>query len=61
MARFMETTVVELFTGWRMPHTWPAALVLTLALALPIVSAIAAWFPARQAARVKVTEAIEYE
>ncbi len=61
MARFMETTVIELFTGWRMPHTWPAALVLTLTVALPVVSALAAWFPARQAARVKVTEAIEYE
>jgi putative ABC transport system permease protein len=61
MARFMETTVIEQFTGWRMPHTWPAALVLTLTVALPVVSALAAWFPARQAARVKVTEAIEYE
>jgi putative ABC transport system permease protein len=61
MARFMETRVAEVFTGWRMPHTWPAALVLALAVALPVVSAVAAWLPARRAARLKVTEAIEYE
>ncbi len=61
MARFMETRVVEVVTGWRMPHTWPAALVLGLAVALPVVSALAAWLPARRAARLKVTEAIGYE
>jgi putative ABC transport system permease protein len=32
-----------------------------LAIALPLVSALAAFVPARQAARTKVTEAIEYE
>jgi putative ABC transport system permease protein len=53
--------VAELFAGWVMPHTYPLALLVGLVVGLPIVSALAAWVPARQAARVKVTEAIEYE
>jgi putative ABC transport system permease protein len=61
IARFMESTVAELFAGWVMPHTYPLALLVGLVVGLPIVSALAAWVPARQAARVKVTEAIEYE
>jgi putative ABC transport system permease protein len=61
VARFMEGTVAEVFAGWRMPHAWPAVLFLQLLVALPIVSSFAAWLPARQAARIKVTEAIEYE
>jgi putative ABC transport system permease protein len=61
LAYFMETTVAEYFAGWRMPHRYPWAILGQLLVALPIVSGLAAWVPARQAARVKVTEAIEYE
>lgn len=59
--RFMETTVAEVFTGWSMPSTWKLTVLFQLLVALPIVSAIAAWVPARAAAETKVTEAIEYE
>ena len=58
---FMETTIAAVFTGWRMPHATPWAILAELAVALPVVSALAAFVPARQAAGVKVTEAIEYE
>ena len=44
-----------------MPHTTPWGMLVELAIALPLVSAVAAFVPARQAAGVKVTEAIEYE
>lgn len=61
LARFMETSVAETFAGWRMPHRYPWELLGQLLVALPAVSALAAWVPARQAVRTKVTEAIEYE
>lgn len=61
IARFLETTVAVVFAGWRMPHITPWGILAELAIALPLVSAVAAFVPARQAARVKVTEAIEYE
>jgi putative ABC transport system permease protein len=61
LARFMETSVAETFAGWRMPHQYPFGLLGQLLIALPVVSAFAAWVPARQAVRTKVTEAIEYE
>jgi putative ABC transport system permease protein len=61
IALFMERTIATVFAGWRMPHTTPWGMLAELAVALPVVSAIAAFVPARQAASVKVTEAIEYE
>lgn len=61
VAVFMQGTVAEVFAGWRMPNRYPWELLLTLVVALPVVSTVAAWVPARQAARVKVTEAITYE
>ncbi len=61
IALFMERTIAATFAGWLMPHTTPWGMLLELAVALPVVSAIAAFVPARQAAGVKVTEAIEYE
>jgi len=60
-ATFMEGPVARAFTGWSMPHRYPWDVLSQLLVALPLVSALAAWLPARQAARVKVTEAIEYE
>lgn len=60
-ASFMEGPVAVAFTGWSMPHNYPWDTLGQLLFALPLVSALAAWIPARQAAKVKVTEAIEYE
>ncbi|WP_243688427.1 ABC transporter permease, partial [Geotalea toluenoxydans] len=60
-ASFMEGAVARFFTGWSMPHLYPWDILIQLFVALPFVSAVAAWVPARQAARLKITEAIEYE
>lgn len=60
-AAFMEGAIAEFFTGWRMPHHYPWEILGQLLVALPLVSAFAAWIPARQAGRMKITEAIEYE
>jgi len=61
ISRFMGVTVAEVFAGWRMVWQTPWATIVQLVVALPIVSAVAAFVPARQAARVKVSEAIGYE
>ncbi|MBU5614107.1 ABC transporter permease [Geomonas azotofigens] len=60
-ASFMEGPVARAFTGWAMPHHYPWEVLGELIVALPLVSFLAAGIPARQAAGVKVTEAIEYE
>ena len=60
-AAFMEGAVAEFFTGWSMPHVYPWDILAQLLVSLPLISALAAWIPARQAGRLKVTEAIEYE
>ena len=60
-AAFMEGPVARAFTGWAMPHHYPWEVLGELIVALPLVSFLAAGLPARQAAGVKVTEAIEYE
>lgn len=60
-ALFMEGAIAEFFTGWRMPHHYPWEILAQLLIALPLISALAAWIPARQAGRLKITEAIEYE
>ncbi|HEY3307950.1 MAG TPA: FtsX-like permease family protein [Desulfuromonadaceae bacterium] len=60
-ALFMEGAIAEFFTGWRMPHHYPWEILAQLLIALPLISAFAAWIPARQAGRLKITEAIEYE
>jgi putative ABC transport system permease protein len=60
-AHFMEGPVAVLFSGWSMPHCYPVATLSQLLVALPLVSILAAWIPARQALKLKVTEAIEYE
>lgn len=60
-AVFMEGAIAEFFTGWRMPHHYPWDILAQLLVALPLISALAAWIPARQAGRLKITEAIEYE
>jgi putative ABC transport system permease protein len=60
-ALFMEGAIAEFYTGWRMPHHYPWEILAQLLIALPLISAFAAWVPARQAGRLKITEAIEYE
>lgn len=60
-ASFMEGPLAELFTGWIMPHLYPWEILLQLLVALPLISALAAWIPARQAGKMKIVEAIEYE
>ncbi len=61
LARFMEGPVAETYAGWSMPHEYPWDLLLELLAALPVISSLAAWIPARQAVQTRVTEAIEYE
>lgn len=60
-AAFMEGAVARFFTGWSMPHHYPWEILGQLLIALPLISALAAWVPARQAGKLKITEAIEYE
>jgi putative ABC transport system permease protein len=60
-ASFMEGPLAELFTGWIMPHFYPRDILGQLFVAMPLISALAAWIPARQAGKLKITEAIEYE
>lgn len=61
LAFFNETVVADIYTGWRMPHVYPWALLWTILAILPLVAALASWAPARQAARVEVAAAITYE
>ncbi|TGU74203.1 FtsX-like permease family protein [Geomonas terrae] len=60
-ASFMEGPVARAFTGWAMPHHYPWEVLGQLLVLLPLVSFLAAGIPARQAAAVKVTEAVGYE
>jgi putative ABC transport system permease protein len=60
-AVFMERPLAELFTGWVMPHFYPWEILVQLIVALPLISVLAAWIPARQAGKMKIAEAIEYE
>lgn len=61
IAHFLGSTVARAYAGWTMPTHFPLDILLELAIALPVVSWLAAWLPARQAAATKVTEAIGYE
>ena len=61
LALFMEGGIAEFFTGWRMPHHYPWEILVQLLILLPLISAVAAWVPARQAGKLKITEAIGYE
>jgi putative ABC transport system permease protein len=47
--------------GWHLPYLFPLESILTmLAITLPI-AALAGFYPARQAARLAVSKALEYE
>lgn len=52
LARFLETTVAERYSGFRMPHAYPVALLAQMVVVLPFLAAGAAWLPARQAVRL---------
>lgn len=60
-ASFLEGTIAETYAGWRMPHSYPWQVLAQLLVSLPLISALAAWLPARRAAGLRVTESIEYE
>ncbi len=60
-ARFLENVIARVFAGWIMPHESSWLVLGQLVVALPIVSALAAWVPAGIAARTGVVDAIEYE
>jgi putative ABC transport system permease protein len=61
LALFNENIAAEIYSGWRMPHVYPWALLGTILAILPLVAALASWAPARQAARVEAAAAITYE
>lgn len=61
MALFVEKTIADVYSGWRFPHENPWGLLAQLAVAVPAVCALAALLPARQAARLPVSESISYE
>jgi putative ABC transport system permease protein len=61
LARFLETTVAERYSGFQMPHAYPVALLLQMVVALPVIAAIAAWLPARQAVRLNPVETLSCE
>jgi putative ABC transport system permease protein len=44
-----------------MPHAYPVALLLQMVVALPVIAAIAAWLPARQAVRLNPVETLSCE
>ncbi|MBI5576157.1 MAG: ABC transporter permease [Deltaproteobacteria bacterium] len=60
LALFSENVVAEMYSGWRLPHVYPWALLGTILAVLPLVAALASFAPARQAARVEAA-AITYE
>lgn len=61
LALFVEKTIADVYSGWVLPHEAPWGLLAQLVVALPAVAFVAAWVPARQAARLPVPEAITYE
>lgn len=60
-ALLMEKVVAFLYSGWTIPHVYPLALMLTTLVSLPVVVALAAYLPARQAAKLEAAQAITYE
>jgi putative ABC transport system permease protein len=58
LARFLETVVADSYAGFRLPHAYPGALLTQIVIGLPLMAAAAAWWPARQAAALTVTETV---
>jgi putative ABC transport system permease protein len=61
LARFLETTVAESYSGFNMPHAYPLRLLGEILIGLPVLASLAAWLPARQAIALRATETISYE
>jgi putative ABC transport system permease protein len=61
LARFLETVVADTYAGFIIPGTYPVDLLAWLAVAVPAFSAVAAWLPAQQAARLAAVETIRHE
>jgi putative ABC transport system permease protein len=61
LARFLETTVMETYAGFRLSSAVPAGMLTQLSVALPIISILAAWIPARHAAATNAAEALSYD
>jgi putative ABC transport system permease protein len=59
--QFMSHTVSTALVGYSVPFVFPWLLILQLLPAVMAVSLLAAWLPARHAARMPVIEAIGYE
>ncbi|MFT3927015.1 MAG: FtsX-like permease family protein [Myxococcales bacterium] len=47
--------------GWSLPYTFPLGSIVTMALVTLPISAVAGFYPARQAARLVVRDALDYE
>ena len=59
--QFMSHTVSTALVGYSVPFIFPWLLILQILPAVTAVSLLAAWLPARRAARMPVIEAIGYE
>jgi putative ABC transport system permease protein len=61
LGNVMLVGVSQSLTGWVMPYAPAWAYVCRLEILVVAVSALAGWYPARQAASLKVTNALAYE
>ena len=61
LARFLETIVSESYSVFRMPNAYPVGLLTVVTIGLPVLAAVAAWLPARQAVALMVTETLTHE
>jgi len=61
LTEFLSHIVSVALTGYYMPFYFPWALVLSSVPLVAAASLVAAWWPARRAVRMQVTEAIAYE
>jgi putative ABC transport system permease protein len=59
--QFMSHTVSTVLVGYSVPFVFPWLLILQILPAVMAVSLLAAWLPARSAARMQVIDAIGYE
>lgn len=58
---FLVRTAAVLLAGFTIPFTFPVSLIVMTLPAVVVTALVAAWWPARQAVRLNVVEAIGYE